>query len=185
MFKSNLIFPATILQVLLFIILSFICIIGVFYFDSYFLVNFPLDQRMAFEAFFFLLIPILLFYGINYKKKTKIYFRVKIPPIKILFIGILVIVFAISLSKGINSFFQEKVTIINPYTIENSWMLFSTCLIGPVLEELYFRMIIQNGLNQSYKPKYAIFITAILFMLVHAPGQYPFALIVGLFIGFA
>ena len=67
---------------------------------------------------------------------------------------------------------------ISPYTMENSWMLFSTCFIGPVLEELYFRIIIQNGLNQSYKPKYAIFITAILFMLVHVPGQYPFALIV-------
>lgn len=185
MFKSNLIFPATILQVLLFVFLSFLCVVGVFYFDANFLKSYSIGFRMAFETLFFLFLPILLFYGINYKRKSKIYFRAKIPSFKILSIGILVIVSAISLSKGINSFFQDKGTIFNPYQLDNIWMLFSTCLIGPILEELYFRIIVQNGLNQSYKSKYAIFITALLFMLVHMPSQYPFAIIVGLFIGFA
>ena len=184
MFKSNLIFPATILQVLLFVILSFLCVVGVFYFDAHFLKSYSIGFRMAFETLFFLFLPILLFYGINYKRRTEIYFRVEIPSFKILSVGILVIVSAIFLSKGFNSFFQEKGTIINPYQLDNIWMLCSTCLIGPVLEELYFRIIIQNGLSQSYKPKYSIFITAILFMLVHMPSQYPFAIIVGLFIGF-
>lgn len=183
MLHSKTIFPATILQVLLFISISFVCICGVFYFDSYFLVDYPLGFRMAFETVFFLLIPIVFFYLINYKNKPNPTITIKLPALNSILFGILGVVVIVSLSKGINSLLQPKQAIHNPYSIENAWMLLATCLLGPILEEVYFRLIIQDGLRQTYQPKNTILITALLFMLVHAPSQYPFAFIMGLLIG--
>lgn len=184
MLDTKKIFPNTIFQVLLFLLLSFLCIVGVFYFDSILLVDFPLDQRMTFETFFFLFIPIILFFIINRNRKNKIIINSSEPDLRLLFSGIFVVCSIVVIIYFYNNYEANSIR-NNPYNLSNIWMLLSTCLIAPILEEIYFRIIIQNGLNQSYQPKVSILLTAIIFMLVHSPSQYPLAFVMGMFIGFA
>jgi len=184
MLDTKKIFPNTIFQVLLFLLLSFLCIVGVFYFDSILLVDFPLDQRMTFETFFFLFIPIILFFIINRNRKNKIIINSSEPDLRLLFSGIFVVCSIVVIIYFYNNYEANSIR-NNPYNLSNIWMLLSTCLIAPILEEIYFRIIIQNGLNQSYQPKVSILLTAIIFMLVHSPSQYPLAFVMRMFIGFA
>lgn len=57
-------------------------------------------------------------------------------------------------------------------------------LAAPILEELFFRGIMLDGLLKNYKPFTSIFITSLLFGLVHLnPWQFIAGFILGIFIG--
>lgn len=58
--------------------------------------------------------------------------------------------------------------------------LFSSCLIGPIIEELMFRGIIYNNLKKIYKPMKCILITTVVFSFLHFNlVQVVYGLIIG------
>lgn len=178
------IFPSNFLQVIIFIILSFLCVFIVYQFDSNILNNYSLSFRMAFETLFFILLPLLLFLGINYNKNLKINFYYNKSLISFFILGSFIVSSVILFSFSIKSLFNSDILYFSPYTYNNMWMLIATCLIGPILEEIYFREIIQKGLSQSYSPKVSIILTSLIFTIVHMPSQYPLALFISLFLGY-
>lgn len=54
--------------------------------------------------------------------------------------------------------------------------ILTTILFGPIAEELFFRNYIQENLQEKLKPWIAIFVTAILFALIHAPIENLFGI---------
>lgn len=180
--NSTKFFPSTIPQVLLFLLISFIWIFLVVQFDLKYMNHFTLDKRMSIESLLMFIGAVLIYYLINYIKKrnAKITLRtinsLLLIKTSIIAIAFVILVYSINtiISKGNNNF--------NPYN--SIWMVISIGIIGPIGEELIFRGIIQRGLNQTLKARWSIVISALLFMLVHQPSQYPLAILTGILFGY-
>lgn len=57
-------------------------------------------------------------------------------------------------------------------------------VVGPICEEIFYRGIILSGLLKRYPEKKSIFLSALIFAIIHMnPWQFPTALIMGLFFG--
>lgn len=60
-------------------------------------------------------------------------------------------------------------------------MIFPLVIVGPILEELFFRGLILRGLLSRYSTKKSILISSLFFAIVHfTPWQFVFAFIVGI-----
>lgn len=59
-------------------------------------------------------------------------------------------------------------------------MIISTGIVGPILEEVIFRGIVYEKLQNNYSKKASVFITTILFALMHSGLQILYAFIMGL-----
>jgi membrane protease YdiL (CAAX protease family) len=59
------------------------------------------------------------------------------------------------------------------------------CITGPLIEELFFRGIVLNGLLKLFNPRKAILLSAIVFGIFHGnPWQFVPAFIIGLILGY-
>lgn len=181
--NSTKFFPSSFSQVFLYFLISFIWIFFVVQFDLKYMNQYTLDKRMALESFLLYVGPIVLYFLINLLLKRNSKIEIKKINYIVLFKSILIVMILVIIAYTINSILIKENKIINPYEA-NNWMLLSIGLIAPIGEELIFRGIIQRGLNQNIKPKWAIMISALLFMFVHQPNQYPLAITAGLLFGY-
>jgi len=64
------------------------------------------------------------------------------------------------------------------------WSVFTAVIMAPILEELIFRGVILDGLLKKYRATGAIFLSALLFGIVHLnPWQFVGAFLLGLLFG--
>lgn len=69
-------------------------------------------------------------------------------------------------------------------SMNNVWGIIAICLAAPIAEELLFRGAIQGALQKTMKPKWAIFVSAMIFGVIHFnPVQMFGAFIMGLVLG--
>ncbi len=158
-------------------------------------VNLVLNKLIGKEAsmlFYYLLaigIPFWIVYSIRERKTNCHSFNVTIENKRII---PLVIIGTVALLFGIISPIGNLIPM--PDSIKQAFLDFGSqtgifafflmVIAAPILEELIFRGIILDGLLNKYSPIKSIFISSLLFGLVHLnPWQFVTALIVGIFSG--
>lgn len=122
----------------------------------------------------------------RYSQKIRLNFRLTKKRIfyKIMLLLIFLIIGLITPLVNIASYQNADYQLENPF--DTIYYLLSALLVAPLAEEILFRRIILAGLLSKYTYKKAIFISAILFALVHSTGFSPIltAFIFGLFSGY-
>jgi len=79
---------------------------------------------------------------------------------------------------------STKVTYVNYGKLPGIYSLFQSVIAAPILEELIFTGIILDGLLKKYSPKKSIFITSLLFGLIHLDRfQFISVFLMGIFSG--
>ncbi|MEE4198668.1 MAG: type II CAAX endopeptidase family protein [Bacteroidales bacterium] len=169
-----------------------IVILGMIVFSP---LNFLLNQIMGTEAsmlIYYLLsigVPFWIIYSIRKGKTGVQSFNLSMKNKQII---PWIVIGAIALLFGIVSPISSLIPM--PESIQKMFMdfagntgVFSFILMviaAPVLEELIFRGIILDGLLKKYSPVLSIFISSLLFGLVHLnPWQFVTGLIIGIFSG--
>jgi membrane protease YdiL (CAAX protease family) len=175
------IFPNNIFQLLIIFLLLITCAVIAYQIDSHFLKKTLPDFKIAFEYIFTFGFPILIILYFNYKYRN--YFpSLSSNKMGVLYYAIpLVILSSIGFLKIINNFLFPPHHFVNLYT---NWGIMMPLLIGPILEEFFFRGIIQRGLETRYSTVFSIVTSSLLFMLIHNPNQYISALFLGLLFGY-
>lgn len=99
---------------------------------------------------------------ITFKKTSIIFYIIAI----ILGVGF---VYFQSILKAIYYFEFPKNSFLLNYEFENlkSFNILASIFVIPFLEEFFFRGYIQNGLQERYNPKHAIFFSSLLFAFIH------------------
>lgn len=132
-----------------------------------------------------IILPALLF-TIRFNYSPKILFRLRSISLKLLLLS-MVLGFALTIiSDEIDRLIQNLITIpenfhkiYEKFLIINSVsdfiiVIFSAVILAAVLEEMLFRGFLQTSLENNFKTKTAIIITALIFAVFHA---YPWVLI--------
>lgn len=87
----------------------------------------------------------------------------------------------------INLFGAEEIKISDPFINAGygyGMIVFGNCLMPAVLEEIAFRGLIQTGLGKVIRQWEALFLTSLLFAIIHATAlSWPYLFLVGLALG--
>ena len=168
------------------LVIVFIGLLLIFLLNSFRYLNQELIP-MIFGLTFILLIS-LVFYLYSFKKgrKLRITYNVKSKIYSQLFVFciILVVVFQVGISPFVTRGYRLVFNI--PYhasliTDYNYIRLIAIAFVGPILEEFLFRGLILQSLSVKYHPSKAIWITSLLFAIVHInPANIFIALVLGL-----
>lgn len=124
---------------------------------------------------------------INKKRQTKIYtiYTPKLDKYFWVIVGITVLATLLVISS-FNTFLYLNI-LKSPYknNLPSIPMILGGLFLGPILEELIFRKYLLSGLLETYRPKVAIGITALIFALLHIqPIQLFGALLLGWIFGY-
>lgn len=176
---KNKFFPSTIWQALVGFLVPILVVAPVL-----FLTEGHLEKDVESMLLFALLgIGYFLFvYFINRKRKISMRYSLKWPKAQwLLFLFGIIILFQLGINNPLVKLFADLLD--KPTSIDYSWVyILGAVLIGPIVEEVIFRGIMLKGFLLNYSPKVAIFLSAVLFSLVHVqPTQLPGAFILGLF----
>ena len=74
-------------------------------------------------------------------------------------------------------------TLIVSSPLKSIIYLFSACILIPIGEEVFFRRLLYVSLRRKMGFIYALFLSSVLFALVHSGGAMGSALFAGLFLG--
>jgi len=149
----------------------------------------------------FIIAGVYFLFGYYSQKTTDVIFRAKIEikkivqlipislvsraPIVILLI-VLYSIFGDMINETVDKGVEFQWAIFDPSTIQTSILGFlSFVILGPIQEEMFFRGVLQRGLQMEYSPRTSIIYTSIIFGLIHGhPGLMGSAFILGLFLGY-
>ena len=165
--------------IIVFILQYLFLIIGA---SFYYFLGYNLDNYISSVGYFILVIfNIILILYLNYKykiinNKYKIKFAKYFP----------YVYFVISYSLIINCIFfifglnNNSISNINLILI-----IFSSCIIGPIVEEFLFRSIFINKLKKFYSNNISIFVSSFFFALFHGSiNGFIYAFILGIILAF-
>ncbi len=180
--KSNILYPRNVIQVFLLLILSlFLASPLVFLLEKE---TDDLGGLILFTALFSSFLGIA--YLINAKKKNKISFNFKIANFP-LFLKLIpaLLLFEFGINLPFSTYLRYVLEGNNlVLTSPSYYLIIGSLLVAPILEELVFRGIIFEGLQNKYSPKVAILISALIFSLFHISiPMLPHSLIMGIFLG--
>ena len=134
-----------------------------------------INTYCIFFLLIYYLITIIYLYNKNKIKESKIK-----PNIKTLYLTISV---GISISLILNMIIFKLTNNIGTRTLPIPLAIISSGLIGPIYEEILFRYILYNRLNQYYNTNKSILISTSIFAIIHInPVQILYAFILGLII---
>lgn len=179
------IFPHSISQSFLMLLIFLICGVPVLYFVKYYF-----NDVYSETALNFILIPtgiigIAVIHLIN--KKRNFNYDFKLKRIELLpYLAIIVILFQLSFATPISKII---IAIEYPNTIPVSPFASISSIIGlvflaPIFEEIIFRNYILKGMLTAYSPKKAIIASGLIFGLAHIyPDKLLGVIILGLFFG--
>lgn len=140
-----------------------------------------LIQSLCFFLIFFLLIKLCPAESkyITLFKKPKKHF------VPYIIIGFPICFFAEFITSTVSEFLKKNnIYSTQPSMLNQSNLLFFIVISAPIVEEFVFRGVIL-GLLKRYGDRFAIFISAILFGLIHANiEQFIYAFLIGLYFGF-
>jgi len=178
-------FPSTILQALLLLILFMIFGSSGILIKEIFLKNANVEVVMLISVGFSFLAVIAFIHLINIKKKITYNFSLKyigLIPIPLIILITFQLGIYTPLSKLIFSFTNPDIIPLNPFSSIVS--LLSSLILAPIFEEIIFRGYILRGFLSTYSPIKAIISSAIIFGLVHFyPYQIIGAIPLGVFFG--
>lgn len=180
------IFPKNILQsILVIVIIVFYSSLTLFILERFFD---DLGIKVTLNFLISVLLTLISMILINRILGVNLRFKLKVYNFKLLIISSIVIVsfvfsFNTPLNRAINSLIDGEISkVSNPF--ESLLLVFTTCILAPILEEFIFRGIILRGLLESYSKKFSILISSVIFAIVHlSPSQILGAFIFGLFFG--
>lgn len=131
---------------------------------------------------------IILSYWVNRRKGIRLGLSFNIPYTELLpLMGLVIISFQFGLNlpgqRLIGVVLNSDIPSTNPAT--SPVMLLGALILGPILEEVVFRGIVLRGLLSTYSVSKAVWMSAILFGLIHVePRLIPSAILFGLFFGY-
>ncbi|WP_346881747.1 CPBP family intramembrane glutamic endopeptidase [uncultured Algibacter sp.] len=172
-------FPSTFLEVILLSLIPLILTASTYVIAIVF-PEFPkeLIGNAIYIVYFILFVS--TYYLINRLNKTKVGFNLKITR-NIFFFGFLILVYQISIKIPVIFLDRSPEYLSKPLSIN---YILGAILLAPIVEEIIFRGVILKGFLMSYSPKTAIFLSSLLFGLMHlyivqGIGAFIFGLYVG------
>jgi len=178
-------YPSTIIQALVLMLISLILVSPLIIFEKNQYLSPEVITTGIFILLFFLMIGIS--YLVNKKRKVIIGNEFKINNTELIpLMALIVIIFQIGFVKSLNHIvkvlFDKEVILSNP--LDPLIFTLGAMLIGPIIEEIFFRGTILKGFLSNYTPKMAIIVSALIFGVIHIrPEQVWGAILLGLFFG--
>lgn len=180
-------FPKNFIQALVLLFLGLLFTLPIFILKEIYRIEVK-DEILDLLIYLLVFISICLFYFWKNRKNISLghFFSsgIKLPLSLSILTFLFVLIFSfgvdIPLAKLIAFNFGGENKVINPFT--NIPLLLGAILAGPILEEIVFRGMIFRGFLQTYSVQLAIFLSALLFSLIHVLPHLLFgAFIFGLF----
>jgi uncharacterized protein len=181
-------FPRTIWQSILLILLGVILAAPTVFLERTLFEGFSPAVTSTVEYCCVMFGIIILSYWVNRRKGIRFDLSYNISYNELLpLMGLLVISFQFGLNlpgqRLIGVVLNSDIPLTNPLT--SPMVLLGALILGPILEEVVFRGIVLRGLLSTYSPSKSIWISAIIFGLIHfEPILIPSAILFGLFFGY-